>query len=135
MVFPPPRMGWAARLGLRERRRALPIYNFGPDSQVAPRQARDGSGPEASAFVLRGKVSVKMASGRHCEECRRLTDLYLEAVRHHAGLMDEEREMLRGTVDDREWKLSQAERSVNEARQRFLSHRAIHSDSDTVTVA
>ena len=61
-----------------------------------------------------------------------MTDLYLEAVRHHACLMDEENEMLRGTLDDREWKLSQAERSVNEARQRFLSHRAAHSGSDTV---
>jgi hypothetical protein len=60
-----------------------------------------------------------MASGRHCEECRRLTDLYLKAVGHHSRLI-EESDPLQG---DDEWRIAQAERSVKEVRQRFLSHR------------
>jgi hypothetical protein len=66
-----------------------------------------------------------MASEPRCEECRRLTDLYLESVRHHARLMDGEDETL--SAGDREWKLAQAERSVHDVRDKFLAHRAMHS--------
>jgi hypothetical protein len=75
---------------------------------------------------LRVKFSVKMASGLHCEECRRLTDLYLDSVRDHASLMDEEHETLHDDPDI-ECRRAQAERRVHQARERFLTHRAKHS--------
>jgi hypothetical protein len=67
-----------------------------------------------------------MASGRHCDECRRLTVLYFESVRHHASLMEEKHDTLHEDAGDIKWKLLQAERCVNEARENFIAHRATH---------
>lgn len=67
-----------------------------------------------------------MASGRHCEECIRLTDLYLNRVSYHASLVDGGAKTIQ--VDgDLEWKILQTEKEVHEARERFLAHRALHS--------